>query len=110
MKCLTLISLIAIIIVIILLCKGSKEGFSPDFGYWRYGYPYTNFGTFYRTQGYWGPSYQSSPYSSSYGGKDQMSSCEKGCLDYYGDERSTLKRCLYLCQAHSPFYNFDESY
>lgn len=91
--------------------KCSRDNFSGDFGLWRYGYPYSYSGTWYRPQGYWGPGYYGDPYGFGdfgYGGKQQMYTCDKGCMQRYKNKED-IHKCLELCRAHAPYYRYDES-
>jgi len=118
---------LAVIVVVIIWLVLSKrcEGFSgkpPLYGWSRYGYPYSYYGTWYRPQGYWGPSYYGDPYgygTYGYGGKQQNVYCRLGCLQKYQGhckEKSILKcseklqDCLDLCDAHAPYYKYDRGY
>lgn len=114
---------ILVIVFALVLCW-SREYFKnrPSYGLYRYGYPYSYYGTWYRPQGYWGPGYFGDPHgygSFGYGGKQQDLSCRLGCLRKYREHckeksleecQEKLTDCLDLCEAHSPYYNYDESY
>jgi len=126
MKNATWILLGAIVVLVVLWGHCHKEGFtsrSPLFyGYYRYGYPYSHYGTWYRPQGYWGPSYTGAPYgygTYGYGGKQQDVYCKTGCLKAYRydckesskeacDEK--LMKCAELCDAHQPYYDYTSGY
>ena len=77
----------------------------PYYGYFRYGFPYTYFGTWYKPQGYYSPSYMYQPYNQDYG-TQQNSSCKTGCLSRGGN----VQQCFKVCENHRPFYNFSTSY
>ena len=111
--------LIGVVLIFVIL-RQTRESFtsrSPLFyGYYRYGYPYSHYGTWYRPQGYWGPSYTGPPYgygTYGYGGKQQNVYCTEGCLKAYrydckeGSEcDKKLMKCADLCEAHQGFYYY----
>jgi len=125
----TLWIILLVIVVIWLVCRGGmSEGYSglltksPAFGYYRYGYPYSYYGTWYRPQGYWGYWGFGNPYGYGgfgYGGKQQNFYCQQGCLKKYSTDckegsveecAEKLDDCMDLCGAHAPYYDYTQGY
>ena len=114
---------IAIVIIAIYLCKRSSIGSeeysskrSLAFGYSRYGYPYSYFGSYYQPNGYYGGWSFGDPYgygSFGYGGKQQNLYCNLGCQKKYcpdGECSEEFGHCEKLCKAYAPYYNYDHGY
>ena len=122
--------LLAVVVVVIILWMGCRdsEKYSPGifsqplaFGYYRYGYPYSYYGTWYRPQGYWGGWSRGNPYGYGgygYGGKQQNLYCRSGCFSKYASHckessqkcAEELDHCMDLCEAHAPYYDYDHGY
>ena len=105
--------IVLVVVIFIIMCQKNKVGFPSGsrrnlaFGYSRYGYPYSYFGSYYQPSGYYGAWSFGDPYGygdTFYGGKQQTYSCRKGCLSWAED--SKLDECLDTCDKHKPFYNF----